>query len=214
MTRFFFVLFALCAASTSYGAICENNRVNYTGDFIIDHQATLEAEYESGNVTATRDLQGTFLILPGPLDHSYVMRKWVGVNDTVENSDSDAADATIDALAKLGDGADRMCVAPPQQGAGLECVDMEDAGITRLMPIEVDANCNLIKGWATYLEPKTPGCNGTICTPTVYYATYTRSDAGSEAPIQLTSDATYGFEMNMIVLYVLINSFTFAYLLV
>jgi hypothetical protein len=205
------LLVTLCVVGTSYGAICENNSVNYTGKYEIDHHAILEVEYESGNVSATNDLVATFLILPGAVDHSYVMRKHSGEDDTEENSNSDAADATINALAKLSYDVDRICVAPPQPGAGLECVDLEDAGITKLMPMEVDADCNLIKGWATYLEPKTPGCNDTICTPVAYYATYTRSDSGAGAPIQLSSGAPCGFEIKTILVYIAVS--TFAYLL-
>jgi hypothetical protein len=207
LERTLYILLLLIGTVPSYAAMCENNSVNYTGEYLVDHRAVLEFEYGTSNVSATTGLEATFVISPGPVDYSYVMRKHQGVNDTEENSDSNAADASIRQLGDLIPEVDRICVAPPHQGAGLECVDMEDAGITRMMPMEVDADCNLIKGWATYLEPKTPGCNGTICTPVAYYATYTQSDTGAGAPVQLSSGDPRGFGMKRSLLYVLVSSF-------
>lgn len=39
-----------------------------------------------------------------------------------------------------------VCGAPPYPGAGVECVDLEDAGISRLTPLEVDKDCNNAHG--------------------------------------------------------------------
>ena len=70
-----------------------------------------------------------------------------------------------------------ICVTPTQYpDIGLECVDVGDAGISRLRPVRVDDDCMLIQGWLTYLEPQTAGCapDDALCAPSVYQGSVVR----------------------------------------
>lgn len=175
-----FSVLLLCFASFVHGncfadepsCACKNNNINYTGDYIVGYNVILEY-IEGEGVNEVRDDESTFRILPGSeggSSISYVMKKHVDGDG--QDQQTKAGLETVDAVANLS--VDRMCVAPPHSGAGLECVDIEDAGITNLRPLQVDDDCNMLVGWATYIEPKTPGCNSNLCAPVVYEATYTR----------------------------------------
>lgn len=145
--------------------VCDNNNINYAGYYNIDvfGGSTID---EKGNATRVDDFETVFEIFPAPpnsagsREYSYWVRKSVG--NTVNPSIPDpTVKATLDDLNEFGP-ADSICVAPPFESAGLQCVDLKDAGMYQLTPLEVDANCNLIKGWSSYMEPKTPECEGSL----------------------------------------------------
>ncbi len=72
--------------------------------------------------------------------------------------------------------AESMCFAPPYHGEALECVDLSDPAQLRVMPLEVDEDCAMLKGWVMYLEPKSPGCTTGVCDPAIGYSTMIRND--------------------------------------
>ena len=83
-------------------------------------------------------------------------------------------------------------MAPPFESAGLQCGDLEDPGMLSITPLEVDANCNLMKAWNTYLEPKTPGCDGELCYPNVAFGIWTRQGSETTESISLTNSNSGG----------------------
>ena len=182
----------LCGALLAAGArgVCENNSINYAGyyDYASFALSTID---ESGNATRMDDFKAAFEIFPAPpnsagsREYSYWIRRYLG--DTLNISvPTLVLDATVEEVSKI-DPADTICVAPPFESAGLRCVDLEDAGINQLTPLEVDADCNLIKAWGTMMEPKTPGCDGPLCYPVASFNVWTRRGSEGVQSIPLVS---------------------------
>lgn len=156
---------------------CPNNSVNYAGEYIfvagpglIFSNGSVQDSVPSGGFS-TR-----YLILPGEATNSYVIKKLA--HPYPEDTDDGAANTSLidDEPQDFGNiPVVTMCVAPPFPGAGLECVDLEDVGITRLTPLEVDEDCNVVKSWYLYMEPMLPDCTRPFCS-IVAYGTYTRAN--------------------------------------
>ena len=105
------------------------------------------------------------------------MRYWLKRYTANETDFDDASHSGAAASAQKNE-VDSLCVAAPYSNAGLQCADVDDAGILALHPLEVDSECNLVKAWSTYLEPATPGCDGPMCYPVASIRTFVRD--GSE----------------------------------
>ena len=141
--------------------------VRYAGTYV-RHRSVQISNYE-GQIAVEKDQNSTIQIVQaeGGTSRSYLIRKHVNVPP----SDYDAAtiQAAAEASQKLPGNITSMCVAPMYSDEGLQCVDIDDAGITSLRPLRVDEDCNLTLGWMTYLEPMTPGCpvGDAQCAPAV-----------------------------------------------
>ena len=75
-----------------------------------------------------------------------------------------------------------LCMAPPYPGAGLRCVDTEDAGTREYQATRINDNCNVIEAYYIYTEPFTqpypcpdPPETPTLCYPSITFAEITRS---------------------------------------
>ena len=172
---------------------CPQNSVIYTGEYLHIIRNTLL--YTNGSVRGVDEFNTTFLISPGAVENSYVIRKptiFENLNRTFTNNGS------VDTQDVISSDVESICVAPPYPGAGLECIDVEESGTFTVMPLEVEANCNMLKGWIIYKEPKLPGCDSDVCTPAVGYSTLiltladdnTRKGNSSEPEQQQYPDAT------------------------
>lgn len=175
------------------GGMCDNNAISYQGLYTVTWSG--RSTVNSSNAAIRTDgFEAQFQIDAAPpsesgsQEYSYWVRRYVGEKNAT-TTDANVV-ASVSAAKEVG--VDSICVAPPYPSAGLECVDVEDAGLTRLTPIEVDADCNLIKGWSTYLEAATPGCDGPLCYPVASIRTWTRegSDGAVDSVTLLPSGST------------------------
>ena len=187
----------LCGVLIAVGARgeCDNNSINYAGTykFFALGRSTVD---EKGNATRVDDIEALFQIFAAPpnsagsQEYSYWIKSWNG--DTVNISSPDPVLEAGIAADEFLSPADKICVAPPFESAGLQCVDLEDPGMFRITPLEVDANCNLIKVWGPYLEPKTPGCEDKVCFPFVAYMIWIRQGSETTESISLTNSNSGG----------------------
>lgn len=161
--------------------ICPDNSVNYAGEY----RFVIESSVGYGNdtVKALGPFSSVKLISPGEAKYSYVQKKWTPIAQGDGSIMTD--NSFIDEQDFENIPVETMCMAPPQSGAGLVCADVKDDGVSRIIPIEVDRDCNMLKGWNTYLEATLPGCEaGSFCSY-VSYVTLTRLNASlSEAVAQ------------------------------
>eukprot|EP00890_Picochlorum_soloecismus_P000248 jgi/Picsp_1/1223/NSC_04704-R1_---NA--- len=158
---------------------CPYNSVNYAGEYIFVAGPGLI--YSNGSVQDSVPNGGfstRYLILPGDATNSYVVKKLA--LPYPEDTDGATNSSFIDDRPQDFENIPvvTMCVAPPYPGAGLECVDLEDVGITRLTPLEVDEDCNMLKSWYLYMEPTLPDCTRPFCS-LVAYGTYTLVNSSS-----------------------------------
>ena len=204
----FLMLCGVLIAAGARGA-CDSNSINYAGNYNLDGFGHSSID-EKGNATRTEDFKAVYQIFPAPpnsagsREYSYWMRRYVGdtVNISVTNP---VVESVVEAVSELGP-ADTICVAPPFESAGLRCVDLEDAGINQLTPLEVDADCNLIKAWGSYMEPKTPGCEGPLCYPIITYGVFTRLGSETTESIPLANSSgggQYSYHAVLVVLLLL-----------
>jgi len=144
---------------------CPDNSVNYAGEYKYVIESGLA--YSNDTVQTLGPFSSVQLILPGEAKHSYLKKKLtplIAGDGSVTTNSSVTDEQDFDSIP-----VETMCMAPPQSGAGLVCVDVKDDGVSRISPLEVDKDCNMLKGWLTYLEATQPGCEpGTFCS----YVTY------------------------------------------
>lgn len=125
----------------------------------------------------------------------YTIRKHTNESKPLESPTAQAGSAAARASSITS-----ICVTPTQYpDTGLECVDVDDAGISRLRPVRVDDDCMLIQGWLTYLEPQTAGCapDDALCSPSVYQGSvvrmgYSMDDGTPFVPVLASSSADGG----------------------
>ena len=173
--------------------LCEQNSVNYSGVYIFDYSrgSTLDA---SGNPTRVDHTPAQVRIFAAPANNvgsresSFWMQKFF--NQTEEDFDGAALSDSVEGALKLGS-VNSLCVATPHEGAGLECVDLEDSAAFRIMPLEVDADCNMLTGWSTYIEPSSPGCTNASCFPMIAATDVTRVGSGNVEAIPLASSDSH-----------------------
>ena len=185
----FFVVWGTLLAVGARG-ICDNNSINYAGNYTWNGYGISSVD-EKGNAIRLDDVEALWEIFPAPpnsagsREYSYWVHRYVG--DTLNISvPTPVLDATVEKVSKIGP-ADTLCVAPPFELAGLQCVDLEDAGMFKLIPLEVDADCNLIKGYGAMSEPKTPGCEGPLCYPAIALHIFSRRGSEGVQSIPLAS---------------------------
>lgn len=182
--------------------LCEQNRINYTGMYLISVYgvSTLDESEKPSHIVGPP--AQAHLIFPAPAnsDGSTQSAFWMEkfVNQTVDDFNGVALDDSVLVAERLGR-VNSLCVAPAQEGAGLECVDLEDPGMYRITPMEVDADCNMITGWTTYTEPLTPGCTSPSCYPMIGTGNITRVDSENVETIALASGGFYSTHMMSVV---------------
>ena len=180
------VLVASCLlASNHVAALCDNNAIKYSGQYIATYSGRSNVDAENRAI-APADQEAQFVITTPPGEQApserYWMEKFTG-NETYE----DALSAAVTAAAE--NAVDALCVAAPYDNAGLQCADIDDTGILTLHPLEVDAECNLVKAWGTYLEPATLGCDSTECRPVASIRTLVRVGSEGTATISVANGA-------------------------
>jgi len=172
------VLAASCLlASKHVAAVCDNNAINYSGVYDVTYTARSGVNAENEAI-ALPDFTAQFVITTPPGEQAPSERYWM--SKYTDNAAYNATDAIANnaEIAAQVNGVDTLCVAAPHDDAGLDCADIDDAGLTALQPLEVDLECNLVKAWSIYLEPATPGCDDPTCRPATFIRNFKR--VGSE----------------------------------
>ena len=171
------VLVASCLLANHVAALCDNNAIKYSGQYIATYSGRSNVDAESRAI-APADQEAQFVITTPPGEQAPSERYWLK-RYTDKGTDFDDTSLGGAAASAQKYEVDSLCVAAPYNNAGLQCADVDDAGISALHPLEVDSECNLVKAWSTYLEPATPGCDGPMCYPVASIRTFVRD--GSEA---------------------------------
>ena len=171
------VLAAVCLLASNVAAICDNNSIKYSGQYTVTWSGRSNVNAENDAI-AMADQTAQFVITTPPGEQAPSVRYWLS-KFTANETDFDDVNLDAHAASAQKNEVDSLCVAAPYNNAGLQCADVDDAGILALHPLEVDSECNLVKAWGTYLEPATPGCDGPMCYPVASTRTFVRD--GSEA---------------------------------
>ena len=171
------VLAAVCLLASNVAAICDNNSIKYSGQYTVTWSGRSNVNAENDAI-AMADQTAQFVITTPPGEQAPSVRYWLS-KFTANETDFDDVNLDAHAASAQKNEVDSLCVAAPYNNAGLQCADVDDAGILALHPLEVDSECNLVKAWGTYLEPATPGCDSPMCYPVASTRTFVRD--GSEA---------------------------------
>ena len=180
------VLAAVCLLASNVAAVCDNNSIKYSGQYTVTWSGRSTVNDENDAVVTVHET-AQFVITTPPGEQAPSERYWMGKftgNETYE-------DATLSAAVTAAEenAVDALCVAAPYDNAGLQCADIDDVGILTLHPLEVDAECNLVKAWGTYLEPATPGCDSPQCRPVASVRTLVRVGSEGTATISVANGA-------------------------
>jgi len=173
------VLAAVCLLdlASNVAAVCDNNSIKYSGQYTVTWSGRSTVNDENDAVVTVHET-AQFVITTPPGEQAPSERYWLK-RYTDKGTDFDDTSLGGAAASAQKYEVDSLCVAAPYNNAGLQCADVDDAGISALHPLEVDSECNLVKAWSTYLEPATPGCDGPMCYPVASIRTFVRD--GSEA---------------------------------
>ena len=171
------VLAAVCLLASNVAAMCDNNSIKYSGQYTVTWSGRSSVNAENDAIV-TGPETAQFVITTPPGEQAPSLRYWLK-RYTANETDFDDVNLDAHAASAQKNEVDSLCVAAPYNNAGLQCADVDDAGILALHPLEVDSECNLVKAWSTYLEPATPGCDVPMCYPVAQIRTFVRD--GSEA---------------------------------
>lgn len=168
-----YITLTIAAAYVARGATeaCPNNSIKYSGEYNVVTESGLG--YLNGTVLDVGAFETTHVILPGLAKNSFVIKKLAHL----QPEDGDIREGNNSSITVENVPAETLCIAPPYPSAGLECVDVEDIGISRVTPLEVDEDCNMIKGWMVYIEPTLPDCSKSRFCSLSGYATLSRVGA-------------------------------------
>jgi hypothetical protein len=149
---------------------CADNAIDYAGTFRFPTLSMLNYQ-KSGELESSENETFSIQVQRGPAGPlSYVINKFV--DNATQVLDATATKTAYDATAGLE--VNSICVAPPHDGAGMLCVDVDDAGMYNFHALEVDDDCKLTKAWATYTEPMVPDCENELCNAAASYRMVTR----------------------------------------